>query len=93
MVGGAPPTLPPSPGITQSALVTHAASWAPPPPPQPCELGVLIGQRSGQEKGEGEENISVAHGTPLSLSVPATLISPPLSLCLSMESWELPRRG
>ena len=93
VVGGVPPPLPPLLGLPRARWSHMPPLGPPPPPPQPCELGVLIGQRSGQEKGEGEENISVAHGTPLSLSVPATLISPPLSLCLSMESWELPRRG
>lgn len=55
VVGGAPPpTLPPSPGITQSALVTHAASWAPPPHTYPTiGMGALMGQRSGQEGGKG----------------------------------------
>ena len=72
-----PPPTPPSPGITQSALVTHAASWAPPPHLPNHRNGGADGSALRAGRREGEEYIAAAHGTPFSLIVPATVISPP----------------
>ena len=76
--GTPPPHTPPLLGITHSALVTHAASGPPPPHLFPAlGTGSADGSAHRGRGGGGEGYIYVAHGSTVSLIVPATLVSSP----------------
>ena len=77
VVGGAPPPLPPLLGLPR-ARWSHMPPLGPPPPHLPNHRnGGADGSALRAGRREGEEYIAAAHGTPFSLIVPATVISPP----------------
>ena len=78
VVGGAPPPLSPlSWDYPERAGHTCRLLGTPPPHLPNHRNGGADGSALRAGRREGEEYIAVAHGTPFSLIVPATVISPP----------------